>query len=260
MRNKKRYATDLTDKQWQLLAPHIPKEKEGGRPRTVEVREIINALCYLSRTGCQWRMLPREFPPKSTVYDYFKRWQKDGTLEEICRVLREQVRVKHHRNRKPSAAIMDSQTVKNASACFGVGYDGGKKTKCRKRHIAVDVLGLLLVIIVHSAGIQDRQGARLVLAQLGKWFEIKKVWADGGYTGSKLATWALELCQIIVEVVKRPVKKFQIVKWRWIVERTFGWMNWHRRLSKDYEYSTESAVAWFQLAAIDGMIKRLQPG
>ena len=256
----KRYSTDLTDTQWLLLAPHIPKEKDGGRPRSVDVREIVNSLRYMSRTGCQWHLLPNDFPPRSTVYDYFSRWRDDNTLDDICRILRENIRIKAGRTPKPSAAIIDSQTVKNASTCFDTGYDGGKRIKGRKRHIAVDVLGLLLVVIVHSAGIQDRAGSKLVLGELAKWFEIKRVWVDGGYTGPKLANWALTVCRIIIEVVKRPVKKFKIVKWRWIVERTFGWINWHRRLSKDYEYSIESATAWFQLAAIDGMVCRLRPG
>lgn len=258
---RKSYRSDLTDKQWRLLESHLPPEKERGRPRTTNLREVVNALMYQLRTGCQWDMIPEGFPPKSTVNGYFNAWKRDGTLDEINRALRENIRLKEGRNRMPSASIIDSQTTKTASVSESTGYDGAKKTKGRKRHIAVDVLGLLLAVIVHSAAIDERSGAKLLMQRVRQWFPtILKVWADGGYTGNTLQSWFLSACQCILEIVKRPRKKFQIVKWRWIVERSFGWLNWQRRLSKDYEYYEDSAEAWIKLAFINVMIHRLQPG
>lgn len=258
---RKYYRSDLTDSQWQLIKPNLPPEKERGRPRTTDLREVVNALLYMLRTGCQWDMLPERFPPRSTVNGYFNAWKSDGTLDEINRVLRESVRVQEGRKRTPSAAIIDSQTSKTASVSESTGYDGAKKTKGRKRHIAVDVLGFLLAVVVHSAAIDERRGAKLLMQRVRQWFlALLKVWADGGYTGNALQDWFLSVCQCILEIVKRPRKKFQIVKWRWIVERSFGWLNWQRRLSKDYEYYEESAEAWIKLAFINVMIHRLQPG
>lgn len=207
------YRSDLTNKQWQLIEPHLPAEKDRGRPRTTDLREVVNALLYMLRTGCQWDMLPEGFPPKSTVHDYFNAWKKDGTLDEINRVLREQIRTKSGRKRLPSATIIDSQTSKTASVSESTGYDGAKKTKGRKRHIAVDVLGLLLAVVVHSAGIDERSGAKLLMQRVRRYFPtLLKVWADGGYTGSTLRHWFLSVCNCILEIVKRPRKRFQIVK------------------------------------------------
>jgi putative transposase len=257
----KRYPSDLTDAQWHLIKPLIPDEKPGGRDRTTDMREVINAILYASRAGCQWRMLPTEFPPKSTVYGYFSQWRDEGVWDDMVRVLREQVRVDAERNKQPSAAIIDSQSVKTTGATEDVGYDGGKKIKGRKRHIAVDVLGLLLVVVVHSAHIQDRAGAQLVVTALLHHFStIKIMFADGGYTGHALMNWCLKVANIVLTIIKRPRKKFQIVKFRWIVERTFGWMNTQRRLSKDYECLPASAEAWVKIAAINTMICRLSPG
>jgi len=259
--SRKPYPSDLTNKQWNLIKPHLPPEKETGRPRETDLREVINALLYLSRSGCSWSMLPNGYPPRSTVYDYFKAWRDDGTLDEIVRVLRETSRQKAGRNKQPSASIIDSQSVKTALVSENVGYDGAKKIKGRKRHIAVDILGLLLAVVVHSAGIDERSGAKLLMQRVTRWFPgILKVWADGGYTGSKLQNWFLKFCKCVLEIVKRPRKKFQIVKWRWIVERSFGWMNWQRRLSKDYEYYEASSEAWVKIAFINLMVHRLSPG
>ncbi len=258
---RKRYSTDLTDEQWAIIAPLIPPAKEGGRPRTTDMREVVNACLYISRTGCQWHLIPNDFPPKSTVFEYYARWSTDGTLDEMVRVLREAVRVKAGRNKKPSATIVDSQSVKTAGPALDKGYDGGKKIKGRKRHIAVDILGLLLVVVVHSAGIQDRAGAKLVMRKLMAYFTgIKIAWADGGYSGKSFKAWIKAVFNVIWEVVKRPRKVFKIVKFRWIVERTFGWMNYQRRLSKDYEYLPEHSEGWVKMAAINIMIRRLSPG
>ena len=257
----KRYRTDLTDKQWALIEPLIPPAKEGGRPRSTDMREIVNAINYISRSGCQWDLLPKDFPPRATVFGYYSQWSTDGTLDEIVRVLREAVREKAGRNKKPSATIIDSQSVKTAGPALDVGYDGGKKIKGRKRHIAVDILGLLLLVVVHSAGIQDRAGAKLVMRKLMIYFTgIQIAWADGGYSGKNLKEWVKTFFNVIWQVVKRPRKVFKIVKFRWIVERTFGWMNYQRRLSKDYEYLLEHSEGWVKVAAINIMIHRLSPG
>jgi putative transposase len=215
----------------------------------------------MTRTGCQWSMLPIEFPPRSTIHGYFSAWRDDGTWDEIVRLLREEIRMRAGRNKMPSASIIDSQTVKTASVSECVGYDGAKKTKGRKRHLAVDVLGLPLASVVHSAGIDERRGAKLLMARVSRSFPgILKVWADGGYSGRPLQDWFLSKFNCILEIVKRPRGAFQIVKWRWIVERTFGWFNWQRRLSKDYEYYETSAEAWLKIASINMMLHRLQPG
>ena len=254
------YVSDLTDKQWNRIKTLLPSPSDIGRPRTTSMRDVIDALLYMNRTGCQWALLPSEFPPRSTVYGYFAAWRDDGVWDDINRTLREEVRVQSGRQPTPSAAIIDSQTTKNAHVCDNTGYDGAKKTKGRKRHIAVDVMGWLLVVMVHSAGLQDRQGAKGVLALLNPRFPgLQRVWADGGYSGHKLADWLFKLCQCVLEIVKRPRKRFQIVKWRWIVERSFGWLNWQRRLSKDYEILESSAEAWVKLAFINVMLHRLEP-
>ena len=258
---RKVYPSDLTNKQWSLIKPHLPAENSIGRPRETDLREVINAMLYMSRTGCPWSMIPEGFPPRSTVYDYFSAWRDDGTWDEIIRVLRESIRLKAGRNKTPTAAIIDSQSVKTAATSENVGYDGAKKIKGRKRHFAVDVLGLLLMIVVHSAKIDERRGAKLLMGRVFAWFPgLLKVWADGGYTGNKLKLWFWTACQCVLEIVKRPRKRFQIVKWRWIVERSIGWLNWQRRLSKDYEYYETSSEAWIKIAFINVMVHRLHPG
>lgn len=257
---EKVYPSDLTDQQWNLIRPHIPDAKAGGRPRTIDMRQVVNAIFYQPRTGCQWKYLPSDLPSKSTVYGYFTQWRDDCTLDDLLRILREAVRVKAGRNSSPSAGIIDSQSVKTAGPSESVGYDGGKKIKGRKRHICVDVMGLLLCVIVHSAGIQERAGARMLMLKLMAACQgIKIIWSDGGYSGNPLKIWVQKLFNVVWEVVKRPSKVFKIVKFRWIVERTLGWMNYQRRLSKDYEYSIASAECWIKLAAINTMMRRLSP-
>lgn len=264
MKERRAYSSDVTDEEWSILEPLIPAAKSRGRPITHVRREIVNAIFYLSRSGCSWRELPHDFPAWQTVSYYYYEWCKAGIWTQIVDALRVQVRIKAGRQGEPSAAILDSQSVKTcqhvpASGQSAPGYDAGKKIKGRKRHILVDTMGLLLLVVVHSAGIQDRAGAKLVCEKArGRFPNLKLIWADGGYAG-KLVNWVLEQCQWVLEIVKRnaDLKGFQLLPRRWVVERTLGWLGRYRRLSKDYEYSTESSAAMVEIAMIQVMLHRL---
>jgi len=255
---RKSYPSDLSDEEWAKLKPHLPTHGRGA-PRRVNMREVINALRYLSRTGCQWRMLPHDLPPWEKVYYYFSQWRNDGTWERINRELRMEVRVNAGKDPEPSAAILDSQSVKSTEMGEARGYDAGKKVNGIKRHLLVDTLGLVLTVMVLTADIQDRDGARLLLEKVkGRFPRLQKIWADGGYTGT-LVEWVKQFCHWVLDIVKRndTVKGFAVLPHRWIVERTFGWLNRFRRLSKDYERLPASGEAMVYLAMITLMTKRL---
>ena len=261
----KRYPSDLTRTQWKRLKRLLPPAKPGGRPREVDLCEVLNGIFYICRGGGSWRMMPTDLPPWSTCYDYFRKWRNDGTWSKINDALRTRVRHQNKRKESPSLGIIDSQSVKTTERGGPHGIDAHKKVNGRKRHLVVDTLGMVMAAVVHSAGIQDRDGAKPVLKKLvGRFPRLKKILADGIYNG-EIADWAKELGGWIFELVVRPKeedekgkKKSTVMKWRWIVERTFAWLGRYRRLSKDYEGSEESSESWIYIAMTHLMLRRLE--
>lgn len=261
-----RYPSDLTDEEWDYLDPLVPAPKSGpgktGRPIQLERRQLINALFYMVRAGCAWRLLPREFGPWQTVYGYYRAWTRDDSWRMLHDTLRDCLRKIEGRKVAPTAAIIDSQSVKVPDQAGERGYDAGKKISGRKRHLAVDTLGLILAITITSAAVQDRDAAKgLIKLMLSMYHRIQIIWADGGYLG-KLVTWVKQLrpCgKLKLEIVRRSddVKGFEVLPKRWIVERTFGWLVKSRRLCRDYEVRTEHSESMIRLCMIRLMLKRL---
>lgn len=258
---KQRYSSDLTRKQFKRLEPYLPACKTGGRPRRVDMYEIMCAMCYVLQNGCAWRNLPHDFPAWETVYGYFRRFQNEGLWEAINRVLLRKTRHLEGRQPEPSAGIIDAQTVRCSPQAGVRGVDAGKSTYGRKRHIAVDTLGLLLMVIVTAASVQDREGGKLLLQRLKLRFRsLRAFWVDGGYSGA-LVDWARMTLGWVLMVVKRPkgASGFVLLKRRWVVERSFAWFTRCRRLTRDYEGLPSTTEAWFYLANIRLMLRRLDP-
>jgi transposase len=257
------YPTDLTDAQWTLIEPNLPLPNLTGRHEKHPRREIVNAIFYVLRTGCAWRHLPHDLPPWQTVYWHFKRWRDDGTVDHLHDVLRDQLRDAQGRDPAASAGIVDAQSVKGADTVGAAtrGYDAGKRVNGRKRHIVVDTLGLLMVVAVTTASVQDRDGGRKVLDRLRLTVpSVVTVFADGGYAG-RLVTHAARALRIAVEVVKKPAdqKGFVVLPRRWVVERTFAWIVRCRRLDHDYERLPTTSQAMVKWAMIGIMTRRLAP-
>jgi putative transposase len=260
-RGARRYPSDLTDAQWRVIAAHLPRYVPGGRgrPRVWPARRIVEAILYLDRTGCAWRYLPGDFPPWQTVYGYFAAWRDDGTLARLHADLRAQVRAAAGRYPEPTAAVIDSQSVRAADTVpkASRGWDNAKKVNGRKRHIAVDATGLVLDVVITAASVQDRVAARPLLWNTHRACRrVRLVWADAGYSGT-LAAWAASLNMTLQIVAKRDPHTFEVLPRRWVVERTFAWISKHRRTVRDYEHLPASHEAMILWAMIALMTRRL---
>jgi putative transposase len=263
--SRQAYDSDLTDEQWNIIRPFVPEVHSntttGGRPPKYTRREIMNAILYVARTGCQWRLLPHDLPKWKTVYTYFHEWYEEGVFEQVNDTLRKRVRMLADREANPTAGIIDSQSVKIVGNIGFSGFDGAKKVNGRKRHIVTDTLGLLLSVTVHEASLSDRASAEMVLVKVKeKVRTLVTIFADQGYTGELIKRMKL-LLSLTLEIIKRTEHRhFHILPRRWVVERTFGWFGFYRRLSKDYERYPKTSEAFVYLAGMNIALHRLSPG
>jgi putative transposase len=257
------YPSDLTDAQFARIEPLLPRAKPGGRPRTVNLHDVVDAILYVNRTGCQWRHLPKDYGPWSTAYDYFRKWRAAGVWQRLNDALREQVRRKAGRKRTPRAAALDSQSAKAGGAGGETGYDAGKKITGRKRHLLVDSLGLVLAVLVTAASVTDAHAAADLLAALplDQLPRLAVVWADSAYATQALAEEVAFWGRYELAIVRRPegAKGWILLPQRWVVERTFAWLLRYRRHARDYERRTDSSEAMIYVSMIHVMLHRLEP-
>jgi putative transposase len=259
-----RYKSDLTDKQWRLIKPLVVKKRVGpGRPMTLELRAVVNAILYVLRTGCQWAYLPHEYPNFNSVYYHYHKWCRNETWEDINTALRDLVRQAAGRKAQPSLAIVDSQSVRTTEVGGEHGFDGAKKVNGRKRHLLVDTMGNVLTVVVHAANIGERAGAKLVLERVPDtlWQRLERILADSGYDGQEFAAWVQEQYGVVLEITSRPTGRqgFVLVPMRWVVERSFAWLGRYRRLSKDFEMLLDNSVGMIYLASLHRLLNRLVP-